>query len=330
MRTFLKHYWALFIPIIVLAVAIWFLFRQSATETNDPIGMVDATSVDVAAEFPGRLDSLFVEQGDTVKTGQLLGVLRTTEIEAIRSQALAAVDAAKGQLELLQQGPRKELVSATGKLYEIAEDQYDLFKKTYDRMQRLYNADVISGQERDIFFFKYQAAQKEMETARLNLEMLQKGTRPELLKSANAIVQQAQHAYELTKALKENTRIYSPANGVITSMVIHQGEIVSIGYPIMSVEKENSFILRFNIRQDQAAQLKPGATATVKVPGCTPETFNVTVSSIAPSLTFANWVPTKDKGQFELRTFTIEFKPSDPPGVQGLRSGMTAALQLPR
>lgn len=329
MKTFLKQYWTLFIPILVLIVAIYFLFRQSTTESNAPIGMVDATSVDVAAEFPGRLDSLFVEQGDTVKTGQLLGVLRTNEIDAIRAQALAAVDAAKGQLELLQQGPRKELISATGKLYEIAEDQYDLFSKTYDRMQRLYNADVISGQEKDIFFFKYQAAQKEMETAKLNLEMLQKGTRPELIKSAQAIVKQAEQAYELTKALKENTRIYSPANGVITSLVIHQGEIVSIGYPIMSVEKEHSFILRFNIRQDMAASLKPGVKTTVKVPGCEPETFSVTVSTVAPSLTFANWVPSKDKGQFELRTFTIEFKPSDPGSLRGLRSGMTASLQLP-
>lgn len=329
MKTFLKQYWALFIPIIILVIAIWFLFRQSGRESDAPIGMVDATSVDVAAEFPGRLDSLFVDQGDTVRAGQLLGVLRTTEIEAIRSQALAAVDAAQGQLDLLQQGPRKELVSATGKLYEIAEDQYDLFSKTYQRMQRLYNADVISGQERDVFYFKYQAAQKEMETAKLNLEMLQKGTRPELIRSAQAIVKQAEHAYELTKALKENTRIYSPANGVVTSLVIHQGEIVSIGYPIMSVEKENSFVLRFNIRQDQAAALTPGTTATVRVPGCDPETFKVVVTSVAPSLTFANWVPSKDKGQFELRTFTIEFKPGEAGAVKGLRSGMTASLQLP-
>ncbi|MFT3827494.1 MAG: efflux RND transporter periplasmic adaptor subunit [Chitinophagaceae bacterium] len=328
MKQFFKNYWALLVPIVVLAAAVFFLFKQSPGESNDPIGMVDATSVDVAAEFPGRLDSLFVSQGDTVTTGQLLGVLRTNEIEAIRSQALAAVDAAKGQLELLQQGPRKELVSASDKLYQIAEQQYDLFSKTYDRMQRLYNADVISGQEKDIFYFKYQAAQKEMETAKLNLEMLQKGTRPEVLKSAQAIVKQAEQAYELTKALKENTRIYAPANGVITSLVIHQGEIVSIGYPIMSVEKQHSFILRFNIRQDMAARFKPGTTATVKVPGCQPETFDVVVATVAPSLTFANWVPSKDKGSFELRTFTIEFKPLHPESIKGLRSGMTAALQL--
>lgn len=329
MKQFLKNYWALLVPVVVLAAAIFFLFRQSPAESDTPVGMVDATSVDVAAEFPGRLDSLFVQQGDTVKKGQLLGVLRSNEIEAIRAQALAAVDAAKGQQELLQQGPRTELVTATDKLYQIAKDQYELFSKTYDRMQRLYNADVISGQEKDIFYFKYQAAQKEMETARLNLEMLQKGTRPEVLKSANAIVQQAQQAYELTKALKENTRIYAPTDGIVTSLVIHQGEIVSIGYPIMSVEKENSFKLRFNIRQDMSARFKPGSTAKVKVPGCDPEMFDVSVSSISPSLTFANWVPSKDKGNFELRTFTIEFKPLLPDAVKGLRSGMTAALQLP-
>lgn len=328
MKQLLKQYWALLIPIVILIIALFFLFKRSDNGEEQLIGMVDATSIDVAAEFPGRLDSLLVHQGDTVVRGQLLGVLRTTEIDAIRAQALAAVEAAKGQQELLQQGPRSELVSATGKLYNIAQDQYELFSKTYERMQRLYNADVISGQERDVFFFKYQAAKKEMETAKLNLEMLQKGTRPEVLKSADAIVEQAQQAYELTKALKENTRIYAPADGVVTSLVIHEGEIVSIGYPIMSIEKKNSFILRFNIRQDIAAKLKPGTEAKVKVPGCDPPVFEVTVTSVAPSLTFANWVPSKDKGQFELRTFTIEFKPKNPAAVSGLRSGMTAALQL--
>ncbi|WP_315815183.1 hypothetical protein [Paraflavitalea speifideaquila] len=36
MRTFIKQYWALFIPILVLVVAIWFLFRKSPTESNAP------------------------------------------------------------------------------------------------------------------------------------------------------------------------------------------------------------------------------------------------------------------------------------------------------
>jgi HlyD family secretion protein len=290
--------------------------------------MVDASSIDVAAEFPGRLDSLFVEKGDTVKSGQLLAMLRTNEIDAIRSQAQSAVDVAKQQLSLLQQGPRADMVTASDKLYQIAQDQYNLFSQTYDRMERLYNKDVVSGQEKDVFYFKYQAAKKEMETAKLNLDMLKQGTRPELINSANAILKQAQQAYNLTKTLTDNTKIYAPASGVIASLVIHQGEIVSIGYPIMTVEKNNSYFIRFNIRQDIAAKLKTGSAATVRVPGCTPETFDVQVSSISPSLTFANWVPTKEKGQFELRTFAIEFKPVHPEQIKDMHSGMTASLQL--
>lgn len=329
MKEFIKNYWALSIPLIVLVAAIGFLMKRGETAEEAPIGMVDATSVDVAAEVPGRLDSLLVHTGDTVHAGQLLGVLRTQELDALRGQALAGLEAAKGQLQLLENGPRTEVVGATDKLYQIAQDQYELFSKTYDRMQRLYNADVISGQERDIFFFKYQAAQKEMQTAKLNLEMVQKGTRPELLQSARAIVEQANQAYQLTLALKENTRLFSPVDGVITSLVIHQGEIVSIGYPIMSVEKKGSFVIRFNIRQDKVARLQPGAGASVRVPGCDPENFDVKVVEVSPSLTFANWVPSRDKGQFELRTFTVDVKPTTPASVQGLRSGMTAALEMP-
>lgn len=330
MKDFFKNYWALTIPIAVVLIALFFFLKGNSSEGEDTlVGMVDASSVDVAAEFPGRLDSLLVGQGDTVKTGQLLAVLRTNEIDAIKAQALAAIDAAKGQLDLLKQGARPELVEATSKLYQITEEQYKLFSNTYQRMNNLYNAEVISGQEKDIFYFKYQASKKEMETAKLNLQMIEKGTRPEIIRSAQAIVKQAEHAYELTKALGDNTKVYAPADGVISSLVIHQGEIVSIGYPMMTIEKKNSALLRFNVRQDKGKLLKTGATVQVTVPGCTPETFDVKVSSISPTLEFANWIPTNEKGKFELRTFTIELTPAPNAKIEGLRSGMTASLKLP-
>lgn len=329
MKDIFKNYWALLIPILVVIVALLFFLKNNKESEDDFIGMVDAASVDVAAEFPGRLDSLFVKQGDTVKTGQLLAVLRSNEINAVKAQALSAIDAAKGQQELLTQGARPELIEATSKLYQISQEQYKLFSTTYERMQLLYNADVISGQEKDVFYFKFQAAKKEMETAQLNLQMLKNGTRPELLKTANAIVKQAEQAYELTKALGDNTRVYAPADGVISSMVTHQGEIVSIGYPMMTIEKKNSTIIKFNIRQDKGNLLKVGSKAAVKVPGCEPEIFDVVVSTIAPTLEFANWVPSKDTGEFELRTFTIELKPEKLSQIKGLRSGMTASLILP-
>lgn len=326
MKSFLKQYWALLIPVVILLAALLFLLKGNGKENTQPLGMIDAAYVDVAAEFPGRLDSLLVKQGDTVRKGQLLGVLRTTEINAVREQARAAIDAAQGQLKLLEKGARPEMVQSAGNIYKIAQDQYDLAKKTYERLDRLYRDSVVSGTERDLIHFKYQAAQKEMEIARLNQEMLQKGTQPELLQTATAILRQAEQGYELTKALSENTRIYAPADGIISSLIIHEGEIVSIGYPMMTLQKNQSYTARFNIRQDIAGRLIPGTKVRLQVPGCEPEKFDAEVTSVAPSLEYANWVPTKEKGAFELRTFTIEITPQNMNAIRGLRSGMTAAL----
>jgi HlyD family secretion protein len=327
MKNFLSRYWAILIPLIVLIIALVVLLRRpSAAEEEQLIGMVDASFVDVAAALPGRLDSLLVATGDTVQQGQLLGVLHTKEIKALNRQALAVIDVARNQLQLLQKGPRPELVRSAGNVYDIAQEQYELARKTYDRIEQLYQKEVVSGEERDIIYFKLRAAEKEMETARLNQEMLQKGTQPEMLSAAAAILRQAEEAYELTSSITENTHITAPADGIISTLVIHEGEIVSIGYPIITLQKKNSYFARFNVRQDKMQQLSTGAAVELRIPGCEPERIPASVTSIAPTLTFANWVPAKDRGQFELRTFTVECTPLNPAAVRGLRPGMTAAL----
>lgn len=329
MRNFLKNYWALLVPIIIIIIALFFFVKKPVAADDSVIGMVDADYVDVAAEFPGRLDSLLVKQGDTVRKGQLLGVLRSTEINAIRNQALAAIDAAQAQLTLLQKGARPEAIKAADNLYKITQDQYELMQKTYKRMENLFNDEVISGQEKDLVYFKLQAAKKEMETAKLNMEMLEQGSRPELIQAAAAILTQAREGYELTKALADNTYIHAPTDGIISSMVISEGEIVSIGYPLITLQKPETYHMRFNIRQDQMNRLKLGAVVKMTVPGCDPEKFEAKVSEVSPSLTFANWVPVKAKGDFELRTFTVDFKPLNEAAINGLRPGMTASMQLP-
>lgn len=331
MRSFFKNYWALGIPVLVLIIALLFFFRRSggSSAENTVIGMVDAEFVDVAAGFPGRLDSLLIHQGDTVKKDQLLGVLHTTEINAVRNQAEAAIEAAQSQLKLLQSGARPEAIQAADKLYQITQDQYELMQKTYARIEKLHRDQVVSGQEKDIVYFRYQAAEKEMETARLNMQMLKNGTRPELITAAAAVLKQAEEAYTLTKSLSDKTYIRAPADGIVSSLVIEEGEIASIGYPMMTIQKPDSYFIRFNIRQDDMSKLALGTMVKMNIPGCVPETFDAKVSKVSPSLTFANWVPVQEKGKFELRTFTVECKPVNQPALQGLRPGMTAAMQMP-
>lgn len=328
MKNFIKNYWAVFIPIIVLVIALIYLFQNKSPENNKEavIGMVDAEFVDVSASLPGRVIELLVKEGDEVKEGQVVAQMKTSEIETIQAQVSEAVTVAQNQLDKINRGVEPEVLKAAENLQQIAKQQMDLMNKTYSRFQNLYSEGVISGQERDIIYFKYKAAQKELETANLNVQLLQRGNNQELKNSAQAILNQAKSADQLAQEIKDNASIKAPASGKISTMVSNKGEMVNAGYPMMTIQKDNSFFVKFNLRQNQMTKIDKGSTVKMKIPGCLPEEMKGIVVELAPALGYADWVPEKQNGEFELRTFQIKVKPENINSIQGLRSGMTAQL----
>lgn len=328
MKNFIKNYWAVFIPIIVLVIALIYLFRNKSQEINREtvIGMVDAEFVDVSASLPSRVVDILVKEGDEVKEGQIVAQMKTSEIETIQSQVSEAVTVAQNQLDKINRGVEPEVLKSAENLQQIAKQQMDLMSKTYTRFQNLYSEGVISGQERDIIYFKYKAAQKELETATLNVQLLQRGNNQELKNSAQAILNQAKGADELTKEIRDNASIKAPASGKISTLISNKGEMVNAGYPMMTIQKDNSFFVKFNIRQNQMTKIDKGSIVTMKIPGCIPEEVKGVVSELAPALGYADWVPEKQNGEFELRTFQIKVKPQNAGSIKGLRSGMTAQL----
>ncbi|WP_139418658.1 HlyD family secretion protein [Chryseobacterium mulctrae] len=328
MKNFIKNYWAVFIPIIVLVIALIYLFQNKSPEKNKEsvIGMVDAEFVDVSASLPGRVIELLVKEGDEVNEGQVVAQMKTSEIETIQAQVSEAVTVAQNQLDKINRGVEPEVLKSAENLQQIAKQQMDLMNKTYTRFQNLYSEGVISGQERDVIYFKYKAAQKELETANLNVQLLQRGNNQELKNSAQAILNQAKGADQLAQEIKDNASIKAPASGKISTMISNKGEMVNAGYPMMTIQKDNSFFVKFNIRQNQMTKIDKGSTVKMKIPGCLPEEIKGTVVELAPALGYADWVPEKQNGEFELRTFQIKVKPQNINSIKGLRSGMTAQL----
>jgi len=323
------RYWPLLIPLLILVIALLFLFvRKSDHGDQMIIGMADATFINISSAIPGKMDSLLVKEGDTVARDQLLALLSSTEVSSLQDQAGLALKAATLQLDLLRKGTRPELIGMASNLYEVARQQYEVAQTTNERIEQLYKNQVVSGEERDLVRLKYLASKHEMESARLNLEMLQKGNQPDLIHMAEVGVEQAQQALQLTRSITGDTRITAPDAGIISSVVIHSGEFVSMGYPIITLMKAGSQFIRFNIRQDLMHQIFVGKEFFITMPGCHPERFPARVRHIAPSLVFADWVPVRETGSFELRTFTVELAPLDPEAISGLRPGMTAAITL--
>jgi HlyD family secretion protein len=331
MKNFIKNYWAVFIPVAVLAAALIYLLKDKSADTpkDAVIGMVDAEFIDVSASLPGRVLDIPVKEGEDVKEGQTVAQMKTSEIETIQSQVADAVEIARSQMDKVDRGVEPEVLASAKNLQQIAQQQMDLMSKTYSRFQNLYSEGVVSGQERDVIYFKYKAAQKELETAKLNVQLLERGSNREMKNSAQAILNQAQKAEKLTQEIKENASIKAPVSGRISTIVSNKGEMVNAGYPMMTIQKGDSFFVKFNLRQNQMAKIDKGSMVTMKIPGCIPETVKGKVSELAPALGYADWVPEKQNGEFELRTFQIKVKPENPKAIKGLRSGMTAQLILP-
>src|ERR1051326_2864778 len=104
----------------------------------DPVqGETDATHVDIASKVAGRVDSIYVREGDMVRRGQVLATLDGTEIRARAEQAHAARDAAKAARDRAVHGFRDEEIRSARDNYERAVAAEAIAETTFARFDRL-------------------------------------------------------------------------------------------------------------------------------------------------------------------------------------------------
>ena len=321
----IKNKSILIIPVVLIVVAVIVLWWQTARPSPLILtGMVEVKEIDVASKIPGRIDTLYVQKGDSVHKGQVLARLESKEIEAKVAQARAVMEAARAKWDMAKRGARPEEKEAVEKLYLQAKHQFEFAQKTYERVQKVYRDSVISAQQLDEVTFKYNAAKEQMEAAKAKYEMVLKGARKEQIRAAEALFHQAEGAYREALAYLQETRLTSPVNGRVQDLVADQGEIVAAGYPIITLIRPRDVWVVLQLREDQLHGLKLGQTFEGAIPALGNKQVRFRVDYIAPMADFATWKATNQKGDFDLKTFEIHLRPIKPVG--GLRAGMTVRI----
>lgn len=288
--------------------------------------MVEVDEIDVASKIPGRIDSLFVQEGNRVYKGQILARLQSKEIDAKVEQARGAMEAARAKLDMAKKGARPEEKEAVEKQYMQAVHQYELAEKTFNRIQEVYQDSVVSTQERDQVEFQYLAAREQMEAASAKYQMVLKGAREEEIRGAQALFHQAENAYAEAKAYHEETELVSPIDGQISSKMASAGEMAAAGYPLFTVINPDDVWIVVQLREDKIEQVKLDGAARVVIPALGTNRLDFKVTYIAAMADFATWKATNQKGDFDLKTFEIHLRPEKP--IPGLRSGMTARVEF--
>ena len=324
-----KSYWPFAIPLLVIIIASsYWISKKTSPSPKLIVGIVETEYYDVASEIPGRIKQVYVSVGDTVVKGQTIAKMKPKAADAIDSQAKSTVDAANAQLQLVKSGAREGEVQAARNAYLIAKDQLELVQATWNRIESLYNDSVIASEERDIAYFKYKASKNEVNIAYQNYKMIKKGARKETIEIAEAVKSQAEGAYEFIHTLSENVNILAPHDGIISSVSIHEEEVVMPASPLITVMDEEEFHVIISIPQKEMSNIKIGDVLKAKIPGVTNDEqfYDFEVYHIAVQLDFADWLPTNQRSDFDTKTFEIFLQPNTE--IEGLIPGMTVGFEL--
>ena len=115
-------------------------------------GQIEVSEYRVSSKVPGRVLELRVKEGDYVKAGDTLAIIDAPDVKAKMMQAESAENAAAAMSEMANNGARKEQVRAAYALLQQAKAGLDIAKKSYERVQRLFDEGVMTAQKRDEAF----------------------------------------------------------------------------------------------------------------------------------------------------------------------------------
>ena len=313
---------ALIVIILLIAVIGYFVSKPKPLVIQ---GEAEASEYRVSGKVPGRIEEMYVKEGQMVHKGDTVAFIDSPEVRAKLAQANAVKAAVSAQSRKAQNGARKEHIAGAYELYQTALVQEDVMRKSFDRIQKLYDQKVIAAQKYDEVKAKYDAAVAQTKAAKSQYDMAVNGARAEDKASAQALVDQANGALMEVESYLGELYLTSPSDGIISAVFPKVGELVGQGAPVASVTDLNDIWFTFNVREDYLHGMKQGDKITVIIPALDGKEVPATVNYVAVRESYATWKATKETGMYDAKTFEVRAVPDVK--VEGIRPGMSAIVK---
>jgi len=313
---------ALLAVVVVVAVVGIIAMRPEKTLIQ---GEAEAAEYRVSGKVPGRIEMYLYEEGEQVKKGDTLVIIYSPEVEAKKAQALAAREMAEAVNQKAKNGAQPEQITGAYELYQKAKAGEEIYRKSYERVQRLYDKGVVSAQKRDEVEAQYKAAEATVKAAKSQYDMAVAGAREEDKAAAQAQVARVDGILQELAAAEAERYLLSPCDGEVSETFPKVGELVGQGSPVMSIVDMSDVWFTFAVREDMLSKFAMGSAVEITIPALGNETkYPVTVTHVKAMGTYATWRSTKQNGGYDVRTFDVKCRPLVT--IPGLRPGMTALV----
>lgn len=262
-----------------IEVSIEKVAKRNIVETVTASGKIyPEKEIKISSDVSGEVVELYVKEGDSVRTGQILARVNPDAYQFALERGNAGVNSAKSQ----SQAVKNNILSAKAQRDQV-KVQFDNAFKNLERSRSMYKDGIISKADLEASETQYNNLRSNLESAEAGIESAKN--------QANASGYQVKDAMAMLKEQKTNlerTIIRAPASGIISVLNIEKGERVvgtmqMSGTEIMRIADLNAMEVQVEVSENDIIRVKTGDPAMIEVDAYNGKKFSGQVTEISNS-----------------------------------------------
>lgn len=189
----------------------------------------------ITSKINARVSDISVDIGSTVNKGDNIITFDSKDIQAQVGQAQVGVDVAQANLNKIKSGTRPEQIEQSKAALESAKANYENTKTINARNKDVFDAGGIPKSQLDQSETTLIGVESSYKSAQAALDMLNNGETSESIAISEAQLKSAQAALQVARVQLQNGAIVSPISGVVSAKNINNGELATVGAPLLSI-----------------------------------------------------------------------------------------------
>ncbi len=325
-----------------IKVAVEEVGKRTIVETVAASGKIyPETEVKISSDVSGEIVELYIQEGDSVKVGQLLLKIRPDSYKSVVERAEANVNSSRAQwanskAQISQFLAQKEQAVAQ-KQQIIA--QIENTRAIHKRNQQLHKEGVISDADFDASLSSLRSLEANLASAEATIKSaeasIESGTQG--AKSAEFNIKSAEASVREARENLLKTTIYAPMSGTVSVLNVEKGERVvgtlqMAGTEIMRISNLNTMEVQVEVSESDVLRVATNNEVDVEVDAYLDRKFQGRVTHISNS---SNDIATAALTTDQVTNFTVKIL-LDPASYSDLirkgqspfRPGMSASVEI--
>ncbi|HQU44528.1 MAG TPA: secretion protein HlyD [Pirellulales bacterium] len=284
--------WPRILWLLILAGAgagVWYYqFRQPPPDPNRLVleGNIDVRQVVLSFKVDGRIESLAVDEGDTVTAGQVLATLDKRYFDDELRLARARRDTQKATLARLEHGSRPEEIAQAAAAVAEQKAVMENAQLLYNREKALVERGSVSRTEFDNTKASLREAEARLKSAQETLRLAELGPRHEDIDAARAQLAGEEASVSQAERRLADAELIAPAPGTILTRAQERGAIVSPGEAIFTLTLTSPVWVRTYVNERDLGRIRPGMAAQVTTDSAPDRPYQGHIGFISPTAEF--------------------------------------------